>query len=758
MAIAINESSTFFITGDDGDVHPGEADGLFAEDTRFLSLYEIRLDGEALIPLAADQIDHRTAEHFLSNPELDQVPASSLGVVRRRWIDHHLADLLEIRNYADHEIACDLELLLDADFADIFEVKLGAGGGRYEARWNGEITSTIEDDGSRIRISCRREQPGADLVRDLLVTLSAPIAVEPGRCATEIRLAPGESWRLSVDFQPITNHRGAAGSRRSSRRASPPAGADTRRAVLVANAPTLTTDSYVLRRAYERAVHDFAALRIRGESICRGNLVLAAGIPWFMALFGRDSLIAAYQALPFAPDLAAGTLRALASLQGTEVDEARAEQPGKILHEHRFGTLNGAQREIPRFPYYGSVDSTPLFLIVLAAYTRLTGDLTLARDLYPNALRALEWIEVYGDPDGDGYLEYPGTSGFLANQGWKDSGDSVRFRDGRLAEGPIALCEVQGYAYAARLGLADISQALGDEPLAARLRADAASLRDRFNHDFWLLDRGYYAEALDGRKAPVDSLTSNPGHLLWTGIVDDDRARAIADTLLSPPLFSGWGIRTMATTEGGYNPVSYHNGSVWPHDNSLIVAGLARYGLTAEATRVIDGILAALSHSPDHRLPELFAGYGSDEAHAPVPYPTACRPQAWAAGTVFLALSASLGIDIMGGASGVAERGSVADGRLVADGGSVDTATGLAGAAGAAGSAGAAGAAGATGRMASDGDALDRLLPRTPFLPNGIDRLTLAGLHLAGRRVDLDVTRDGAEGRISRRIDGGPYR
>jgi glycogen debranching enzyme len=647
MPITINESTTFFIADDIGDVPEGQANGLFYEDTRFLSLYLLRLDGQEPLPLAADQVDYRTAEHFLTNPELANAPGSTLGIMRRRRVDQGLRDELILLNYGDHELRCALEIIFDADFAGIFDVKRTTRIDKDEIRRLGTFEPTVEDDGHIVRLCFIRD----GFHRELVLTLSQPIAVEPGRCRAEIRLAPRESWQLALEFAAITSaHADHAAQQQAAAPPPEPQTTPARQVTTIAGrAPSLETDSYVLRRAYERTVHDFAALRLRGEAICEGNLVLAAGIPWYMALFGRDSLIASYQALPFDPDLAVGTLRALASLQGDKLDPERAEEPGKILHEHRFGILARPQREIPRYPYYGTVDATPLFLILLAAHYRLTGNLYLVRELLPNALRAVEWMDIYGDADGDGYLEYPGKNNGLSNQGWKDSWDSVRFRNGEVATGPIALCEVQGYAYAARLGLATILYALGENDHATALRTDARILKERFNRDFWIPERNFFAEALDGEKRPVDSLTSNPGHLLWTGIADPEKARAIADTLLSPELFSGWGVRTMATTEGGYNPVSYHNGSVWPHDNSLILAGLIRYGFNAEAIRIVDGMIAALSHSPDHRLPELFAGYGRDQAHAPVQYPTACRPQAWASGSVFLALAALTGIELDGG-------------------------------------------------------------------------------------------------------------
>lgn len=707
--ITINESTTFFISDESGDVPEGEANGLFVEDTRFLSRFLLRLDGQPLIPLAADQVDYRTAEHFLTNPDLQRAPGSTLGIIRRRSLGTGLREEVSLHNFGDHDLSCTLELLFDVDFAGIFDVKRSTRVDKEAIRGIGSFITTVEEHGSGARFTYIRD----DLHRELVLRLSHPIAVTPDRCRAEIELAPRETWRLVIEFATSTTRQSHKDGPDATAHTPPhherePASAavddllplprsGASETAVIASAPILHTGSYLLRRAYERSIEDFAALRLRGEEICQGNLVLAAGIPWYMALFGRDSLIASYQALPFAPDLAAGTLRALASLQGQTLDPERDEEPGKILHEHRFSAMVGLQRGILDFPYYGSVDSTPLFLILLAAHLRLTGSPELARDLWPNSLRALDWIERYGDPDGDGYLEYSGSSNGLANQGWKDSWDSVRYRDGSIARGPIALCEVQGYAYAARLGLAFIADELGDPVLAARLRADARQIRVRFNRDFWLPDRGFFAEALDGDKRPVDSLTSNPGHLLWSGIVDEDKARAVAETLLSPSLFSGWGIRTMASGEGGYNPVSYHNGSVWPHDNSLILAGLARYGFTAEAIRIFDGLMTALSHSPDLRLPELFAGYGRDQARKPVEYPSACRPQAWASGSVLLALAAGTGLDL--------------------DGGSLS----------------------------------DELFPHDPFLPTGTNEIVLEGFYAGGRRLRLHLQRAG--GRLVRRVE-----
>lgn len=409
-------------------------------------------------------------------------------------------------------------------------------------------------------------------------------------------------------------------------------------------APALDTDVDNVSRSYRQSLLDLAALRFRPMADMEESLP-AAGLPWFMALFGRDSLITAYEALPFHPQLAAGTLETLASLQATTRDDFRDADPGKILHELRFGELT-ALGESPHSPYYGSHDSTPLFLILLDEYERWTGDVELVRRLESAGRAALSWIEGPGDPDGDGYLEYHTRSPKgLVNQGWKDSGDAIAFADGRLAKPPIATCELQGYAYDARRRTARLARRVwGDAALADRLERDALDLKQRFNRDFWLDDRGYYALALDGTKQPVDSLTSNIGHLLWSGIVDDGRAGLIAQRLVGSELWSGWGVRTMGNADAAHNPIGYHTGTVWPHDTAICAEGLRRYGFRREATTAVLALLEAAA-AFDYRLPEVFAGFSREATAIPVEYPTPCSPQAWAAGAPLLALRTLLGLD-----------------------------------------------------------------------------------------------------------------
>jgi glycogen debranching enzyme len=368
-----------------------------------------------------------------------------------------------------------------------------------------------------------------------------------------------------------------------------------------------------------------------------------------MALFGRDSLITAYQALPFQPHLARTTLEALTAWQAKERDDFRDAEPGKILHELRLGELT-VLGERPHSPYYGTHDATPLFLILLDEYERWAGDRDFVRTLQPAAMKALEWIERYGDRDGDGYLEYQTRSKEgLANQCWKDSWNSILFKDGAVAKGPIATCEIQGYAYDARMRMARLARDVWDDPqLAGRLERDAATLRERFNRDFWIEARGHYALALDGEKRQVDAMSSNVGHLLWSGIVPENRAAMMAKRLMSSEMFTGWGIRTMSANDAGYNPIEYHDGTVWPHDTAFVAEGMRRYG-HREAASHLALMLVQAAEAFQYRLPEVFAGFAREETGAPVEYPTASRPQAWAAGAPLLALRTALGLDVVDG-------------------------------------------------------------------------------------------------------------
>jgi glycogen debranching enzyme len=411
--------------------------------------------------------------------------------------------------------------------------------------------------------------------------------------------------------------------------------------------PTLSCDWEPLGRIYRRSLIDLAALRFHPRVVAGGALP-AAGLPWFMSIFGRDSVITSLQALPFVPDLAQTTLKALAAWQGIRVDYFRDEEPGKILHELRYGELT-AFEERPQSPYYGAADATPLFLVLLDEYVRWSGDTQVARDLEIEARAALRWIDEYGDRNGDGYVDYERRMDTgLDNQCWKDSWNSIQFADGTLSRLPRATCEIQGYVYDAKVRCARLARSIwNDAAMADRLEREAADLKRRFNHDYWLENRQFFAVAINGDGRVVDSLTSNIGHLLWSGIAEPDKAELCVRHLMGEALFSGWGVRTMAESEGGYNPIGYHLGTVWPHDNSLIAWGLTRYGYREEAARIAVGILQAATFFND-RLPEAFAGYRRDLTRFPVEYPTACSPQAWATGTPLLLLRAILGLEPVG--------------------------------------------------------------------------------------------------------------
>jgi glycogen debranching enzyme len=594
------------VRGDfDGSVGPG----LFYRDTRHLSRFILRVDGEAPVPVEM-QKGGSEAVFVLS--------AGGLHVVRRRVLGGGMEEKILFTNHAREEIEARVEVRCAADFSDVFDVR-----GYRRAVERGEISEEVED--GCLRFAYRRD----GFWRGTVVRVSGqevePLA-ESGRLSFVIRLGPGEerAARVSVVLED-----GDQGVRW--RRPAP----------LYGGAPALETDQETVRRSWERSLEDLESLTL---DVGGGLLVPAAGAPWFMALFGRDALITGYQTMMLGSEPAKNTLRALARYQATERDDFRDAEPGKILHELRVGEL-AFFREIPHSPYYGTVDASPLFLILLNEVWRWSGDAGFIRELEGPARRALDWILHHADRT-QGYLAYATRSpAGLQNHGWRDRANSMLFRDGTRAEGPIAPCEVQGYVHDAFLRTAQLAeQVWGDASLAVRLRTEAGDLRERFDRDFWMEDRGYYALALDGDGRRVDSLGSSAGHLLWSGLVSAQRARAVAEWLMSEELFSGWGVRTMAEGEGGYDPDSYHNGSVWPHDNALIACGLRRYGLLDEVDRISTAILEATPYL-DHRLPEVFAGYPRSEVSEPVELPRSCSPQAWTAGTVPLLVRTMLGVE-----------------------------------------------------------------------------------------------------------------
>jgi len=607
----LKEHYTFLVADADAQVRTGEH-GLYNRDTRLLSLYAWSWTsaGEVLTPLvvASPRPDTLHAHYAV-------IEGPSQRVAVRRTVTLTAATLTDeqrLENTSRDPCVVEVRLDLGADFVDLFEARgwsrLERAAPRVERLPGGVRVSHVALDGAEVAVTVTvrvaAAEPGtAEQVGDLL-TPAWKLSLPPGSAAS---IAATVTIENPFDRHPV----GAFGYDEWR------AGFDERFAGLPAAIGS--------HPGLDRAVDDLRGLLLFTPE---GPLA-AAGIPWFVAAFGRDALLTAHLLLPLEPDLSAGTLRYLARYQGTKSDPKRAEQPGKIMHELRFGELTRTGRT-PHSPYYGTVDATPLFVMLLDAHRRATGSLALVEELRPAWEGALRWLVEYGDIDGDDFIEFsPAVDGQgLKVQSWKDSHDSMSHADGSLAHGSLAVSEVQGYAYATYLATADWYQLLGDATQSVRWRERAERLRGRFHESFWLDDLGTYALALDGDKRPLRVSSSDSGQLLWTGIVPTSHAARLVDTLMSPRLWSGWGLRTLAEGEVRYNPVSYHNGSVWPHDTALFLGGLVRYGFMAEARQVRDALLALAAAQPDLRLPELVAGYARD-GRPPVPYPVACRPQAW---------------------------------------------------------------------------------------------------------------------------------
>jgi glycogen debranching enzyme len=625
--VNILEGITFVVSDVSGDIAPDSAEpaGLFYRDMRHLSRWQVRLNGHELDALSGEATDYDEALFFLVEPTGTIYRNPAVSLLRRRHVGDGMQEYLEMTNHGVEALSLELSLLFGADFADIFEVKdrLQKTGRSYKVINPDEVT-----------LGYGR----GDFRRETVIRASGAFFTDES-VTFRITLQPRQIWRTEIEVGVAT-----AAARPVPKRSHAPNMPVGLQEWLDA-APRLDTGWDDLRRVYHRSLIDLAALRFYPDSVPDSSLP-AAGLPWFMALFGRDSLITSYQALPFVPELCRTTLRALAAQQATEFDDFRDAEPGKILHELRHGELTYF-RERPQSPYYGSADSTPLFLIVLDEYERWTGDQQTVVELEGAARAALAWLEGYGDPDGDGFIEYMtrNPESGLTVQCWKDSGNSIVYPDGTLAPLPHATCEIQGYAYDARRRVARLArECWHDDTLADRLDREADALRKRFQESFWLADEGFYALARDGRGRPVPTLTSNIGHLLWSGIVPDEHVDQVVSHLMSDAMFSGWGVRTMASGQQAYNPMEYHNGTVWPHDNSLIAMGLTRYGRHEEAARLAQAMLEAASYF-QYRLPEVFLGAERKITGVPVAYPTACSPQAWASGTPLLLLRTMLGLE-----------------------------------------------------------------------------------------------------------------
>jgi glycogen debranching enzyme len=635
--LIILDGCTFFYSDQNGDVDAKEAEGLFYQDVRHLSRWHVRVDGKPLEPLTSRRVDYYSAR-IVGTPPKDGEGAAPVSVRRDRFVSEGTHEDVVLENLSDDPHDVTLELTYGSDFADVMEAQAdGNGEGRtWEELAKRSVTLWHDRDGYR---------------RGTQLTFNRQGRVQKKKATFRVRLKPRETWKVCVDMTPIVD-----GKRRppmlrcDSFHEHAPKMPQTLDAWLQ-TAPYLDADDATLGRTFRQSLLDLAALRVRPDDLTIKWAMPGGGLPWFMTVFGRDSLITAYESMHVHAELAQAALEALAELQATEWDSWRDAEPGKILHELRRGTLAALNR-IPHTPYYGSHDSTLLWLIVLDEFERWTADTAFVRRMEKHARAALQWLEGPADLDGDGYIEYRKRSDSdkaLDNHCWKDSSKSILFADGRQAKPPIAVCEHQGYAYDARLRVARLMREVwDDEDEAQRLEHDAEQLKQRFNKDFWSTSRRHYVLALDKDKQQVDSLTSNLGHLLWSGIVDEERAGATVRRLMRDDMFSGWGVRTMSTNDAGYNPLQYHNGTVWPHDTAIAAEGMRRYGFAEEAAKLSEALLDA-TRAFSNQLPEVFAGFARDETDVPIEYPDALKPQSWAAAAPLLALRTLLGLDVVDG-------------------------------------------------------------------------------------------------------------
>ncbi|MGH9414650.1 MAG: amylo-alpha-1,6-glucosidase [Terriglobales bacterium] len=655
--LTLIDGKAFLATALAGDIAPASSTdvGLFFHDTRFLSHWELRVNGHRALVLSAATEQNLLAQVELTTTSIAvrdnlDLPENTVHIHREQLLAGQFFDRLLFRNFSLLPVALCVEILFAADFMDVFQVRgmvRPASGTYFSPQLHAEgITFSYLGRDDEFRQTSIHFTP-------------APTELHPDRACFAVELAPGGQQELLCTIA------GTAGQ--APPNPATPAGANghgsfasclARRRGNYQDWERVTTSfessDHLFTRCLQTAVSDFFSLRVpfaaSGSTVDCGHVpreageIVAAGIPWFATIFGRDSLIASYQALMLHPHLARETLRFLARHQGDRRDDWRDEEPGKILHEMREGEMTRAG-EMPHSPYYGSVDATPLFLIVLDETYNWTGDDEMLEELLPAARRALAWMDESGDLDGDGLVEYQRRSPQgLANQGWKDSWDAYLQPDGKLPQAPLALCEVQGYCYDARYRFSRLLRTSGDAAGADRLRRQATELSHRFEQQYWLPEQSYYAAALDGEKRPVPTITSNAGHLLWSRIIGRERARQVARRMMRSDMFSGWGLRTLSSDEPVFNPLSYHRGSIWPHDNSLIAQGFAFYDFKQPLLRILTGLFQAANYFRDQRLPELFVGVQRNEFDRPVNYPVSCSPQAWASGSWFLLLTAALGL------------------------------------------------------------------------------------------------------------------
>ena len=640
-AIVIKDRDVFFLADHAGGIPAGNQDGfgLYYHDCRYLDGYTIRIADTAPNALLAT-CDRGSIATFESTNEKLQlgtrtIPEQTIGISLQRVIDSAACavhDVFTITNYNVDAYDIPISFTFESKFEDIFEIR------GLNPKKAGRANSPSWQDGVLVL--------GYDGADDVIRRVEVHPEPEPAKRVPSgaefmVALGAGECGRITLSLRIVeTRHANHAPQRHVFDPGPLADELDRRSAQWLDEGASVCTTSPHFDAVLQRSLMDLHVLR----STLDGFEFFSAGLPWYGALFGRDSLIAALEMLAYEPRVAEQTLRLLVRYQGSKEDEWRDEQPGKILHELRRGELANLN-EIPQTPYYGSVDATPLFLILLGEHAMWTGDLQVFRDLRPHVERALRWIDSYGDEGHNGYLSYATkSSNGLGNQGWKDSGDSVMNADGSLAAPPIALVEVQGYVYRAKRLIATLYARSGELPVATQLRQEANDLAARFNREFWVADKNFYAIALQRGNRPAAVISSNPGQALWTGIIDPARGAAVVGHLTATDMYSGWGIRTLSTQERRANPIGYHLGTVWPHDNAVIAAGLRRYGFDREAAQVLDGLVQAARHFEHDRLPELFAGFSRRQFTAPVRYPVACHPQAWAAGSVPFLLATLLGL------------------------------------------------------------------------------------------------------------------
>jgi glycogen debranching enzyme len=640
VALTILEGSTFCLCDERGDIDgSASAQGFFTQDTRFLSLLRLRLNGQRPLPLSYGKVEYFSAAFYLRNPLVGDLQQDEVSIVRERFVGEGMQDSLIVENRGMRSVAFELELEVGSDFADIYAVKdhdFALGDPLRAEPLPPPVAARFDSEDNQFLLV---DESGFGAHTQVILSRTGEHG--DGTVRYRIELEPRDRWDLRIDIVPVLDGSELVPTLVERRFGEELARVRDSLSAWQLRVPQIRASWDDLSHAFAQSVSDLASLRMRGGD--GAGKLPAAGMPWFMTVFGRDTIVTCLQTLLFGPELARTALTALAELQATEDNPEIDAEPGKIVHEVRHG--KAADHWFAT--YYGTLDATPLYLILLSEVWRWTDDAALVRELKEPALRALEWIDRYGDRDGDGFLEYERrTERGLANQSWKDSGDSQRFANGTIARAPIAPCEVQGYVYDAKLRTAELARIVWrDRELADRLVREAEELKARFDEAFWIEARGgYYALALDGEKRQVDALCSNMGHLLWSGIVPPERVDPVVDNLMGPELWSGWGVRTMSAGDRAYNPLSYHNGSVWPHDNSLIAWGLGRHERWAETQRIVRRLFSVARHF-HYQLPEVFAGLGRSETPFPIDYPTAARPQAWAAAAPVLLLRVLLGLE-----------------------------------------------------------------------------------------------------------------